>query len=394
MSGFLNSGIYRGSRRSESLDVVPDCPTNNCIFPKFDSLAVCSSCENHTQKMEKNCFTTETSWKPGSYGKNVTQCTFSLPSGPHINQSTYDDSTIAASADKMSYARRETPTILQVSVLNASASDLNTSAEAFRCSLSWCVKTYEAAVINGSFFESEIQSQEAWSFSRDYLSWVMNLSDRGEGNGSQFAVSPEASEVISNYLAPRFTFSNSRYVDMQDDGDSDWFRFWADTTSNFSAHAPPVANPWDTLQMVQAVGPYEMFSNIAKAITTYIRTDGNIQEPGISGIKANYGPAEPVTGTAWTSEIYIRIRWTWLTFLGSLLIFTFLFLILTIHQSSKYRIAAWKSEPLALMYHGPESNKEDGQYLESIEDMQKQSSKIKVRLRETDSGLRLSGTDA
>jgi hypothetical protein len=222
----------------------------------------------------------------------------------------------------------------------------------------------------------------------------MDLPGQNKSNGSQFAVWPGAFQAISNYLGPNFTFSNSRYITVQDDGDCDWFRFRADTTSNFSFHAPPVAGLWDTLQMVEAVGPHEMFSNIAKAITTYTRTYGNIQEPGLRGLSEYYGPAEPATGTAWTSEIYIRIRWPWLTFFGSLFIFTILFLIFTIHQSSKYRISAWKSEPLALMYHGLKSNKEDGQGLESIEDMQKQSSKIKVRLRETDSGLRLSGTDA
>jgi hypothetical protein len=68
MSGLLNYGIYRGFRRSESLDVVPTCPTNNCKFPRFDSLAVCSSCENHTRMIEKSCSTTKTSWKPGGYG--------------------------------------------------------------------------------------------------------------------------------------------------------------------------------------------------------------------------------------------------------------------------------------------------------------------------------------
>jgi hypothetical protein len=334
MSGLLNYGIYRGFRRSESLDVVPTCPTNRCTSPRFDSLAVCSSCESHTQMIEKDCFTTATSGKPESYGENVTQCTFSLPSGLRINQSTSDEPTIAASAETTIYGAKipDIPNILHVSVLNASASGLNTSAEAVPCSLSWCVKTYEASVVGSSLFENEVQSREAWS--RDAhgsLSWVMDLPSSNKSDRSQFAVSLDASQAISNYLGPKFTFSDSRYVTVQDSGDHDWFRFWADTMSNFSAHAPPVANLWDTLQMLETVGPHEMFSNIAKAITTYTRTYGITQEPGVLNIEEYYGHAEPATGTAWTSEIYIRIRWPWLTFLGSLLICTILFLILTIH---------------------------------------------------------------
>jgi hypothetical protein len=178
--------------------------------------------------------------------------------------------------------------------------------------------------------------------------------------------------------------------------DEDFFEFTPDTTSNFSFDASPAAILWDTLEMVNAVGSQEMFSNIAKAITTFIRTDGNTQEQAIEagGIIFDLGPMEPVAGTAWTSDVYIRIRWPWLMFLGFILLLTIIFLVLTIHQSSRYKVAAWKSEPLALMYHGLESNKEDDQCFDNVSDMQKHSTKVKVRLQETESGLRLAESDA
>jgi hypothetical protein len=198
MSGLLNYGIYRGFRRLESLDIVPTCPTNDCIFPRFDSLAVCSSCENRTHTIERSCFTTETSWKPKSYGKNVTQCTFSLPGGPQINQSTLNIPTIAASAET-AISGTEIPEILHVSVLSASASGFSPFAEALRCSLSWCVKMYEAAVVNGSLLEDEVQSHGTWSLGVHNLSWVMDLPGQNENNASHFAVWSYASLAISNY---------------------------------------------------------------------------------------------------------------------------------------------------------------------------------------------------
>jgi hypothetical protein len=344
--------------------------------------------------IEKSCFTTETSWKPKSYGKNVTYCTFSLPNGLRINQSLSDASTIAASVQLRERSSEE-PDVLHVSVLNASASDLNTSAEAVGCSLFWCVRTYEAAVVNGSLIEHEVESQRTWTVND--LSWNMSLPGQSESSASQFVVWRTPSLSIYNYLRQRFTFSNSRYVELQHQfPDEDSFQFSPDTTSNFSFDAPPAAILWDTLEMVNAVGSQEMFSNIAKAMTTFIRTDGNTQEQAIQadGIRYDLSPMEPVAGTAWTSEVYIRIRWPWLTFLSSILLLTILFLVLTIHQSSRYKVAAWKSEPLALIYHGLELNKEDDQCFNNVSDMQKHSTKVKVRLQETESGLRLAESDA
>ncbi|KZM24552.1 hypothetical protein ST47_g4323 [Ascochyta rabiei] len=394
LSGLLYSGIYLNSRRLGTLDVVPDCPTNDCRFPRFDSLAVCSSCEDHTQMIEKSCFTSKTSWKPKSYGKNVTYCNFSLPNGLRINQSLSDASTIAASVQPRDRSSEE-PDVINVSVLNASASDLNASAEAVESSLSWCVKTYEAAVVNDSLVEHEVQSQRTWTVSG--LSWNMSLPGHSKSSASQFTVWRTPSFSIYNYLRQRFTFSNSRYVEWLDRfADEDSFMFSADTTSNFSFDAPPAAILWDTLEMVNAVGSKEMFSNIAKAMTTFIRTDGNNQEQAIKSddIMFDLSPMEPVVGTAWTLEVYIRVRWPWLTFLGFILLLTIVFLVLTIHQSFKYKVAAWKSEPLALMYHGLESNKEDDQCFDNVGDMQKHSTKVKVRLQETESGLRLAESDA
>jgi hypothetical protein len=163
--------------------------------------------------IEKSCFTTETLLKSKSYGKNVTYCTFLLPNGLRINQSLSDASTIAASVQPRNQSSEE-PDIFHVSVLNASASDLNTSAEAVGCSLSWCVRTYEAAVINGSLVEHEVQSQRAWTVND--LRWIMSLPGQSKSSTSQFMVWRTASFSIYNYLRQRFTFSNSWYAQLQD----------------------------------------------------------------------------------------------------------------------------------------------------------------------------------
>jgi hypothetical protein len=194
----------------------------------------------------------------------------------------------------------------------------------------------------------------------------------------------------------KLTFSNSKYLKVQSTDADDWVRFWEDKTSNFTGDDfRTVSHLRDTIKMMQLLGYEEVFSNIAKALTTYVRNEGSndqreIWVPESQYVVANFGPIEPVNGTAYVSEVFIEIRWPWLIFLASLLLgCTILFLALTVHQSSKYRIAAWKSEPLALMYHGLDASKEDYQRLDRVRDMHKQGKRTRVQLQETELGLRL-----
>lgn len=323
MIGLLYSGMYRSSTESGQalIDVVPDCPTNDCTFPNFESLAVCSACVNIAQKMERSCLT-ETTSKPGSSYSNVTQCTYSLPNGLKINQTTLTDDTLAVSAMLKPvevYDRKGN--ILQTTVLNASTSAGNISADAHQCSLSWCVKTYEAKVVNGSLIEREIQSRADWDWLEntdlffELSQWAIDTSLQNGRNVSAFAVTRDASIKITNWMYYKFTFSNSKYLDVQSTEDEDWFRFWEDESGNFTADDfRTVSHLRDTIKTMQLIGYEEVFSNIAKALTTYIRTDGSTEHrttwaESSRDIVENLGPIEPVSGTVFIAEVYIQIRW-------------------------------------------------------------------------------------
>ncbi|KAJ8113758.1 hypothetical protein OPT61_g4181 [Boeremia exigua] len=408
MIGHLYSGMYHGStgsKRSE-LDVVPVCPTNDCAFPNFESLAVCSSCLNITQKMEQSCFTVN---------NNVTQCTFSLPNGLKANQSTRNPDTLAASAvlapiegDNNNYRVGKSlhsdsiGNILVTTILNASSNDGIISADAHQCSLSWCVKTYEAKVVNGSLEEREVQSRVNWDWlikkAVDARVFSMESSSQGGPNGPAFAVYEPASIKISNWLLYKFTFSNSKYlINIRTLEDQDLYWFMEDATSNFTGDARAVSHQRDTIKTMLLVGYEEVFSSVAKALTTYIRTDGltayEVAGSANDTLK-NLGPIPPVAGTAYITEIYIKIHWRWLIFLGAILASNTAFLILTIYKSSKYNVAAWKSEPLALLYHGLEaSREEEDRRLDSVRDMHQQGKRTRVQLQGTESGLKLGYAD-
>lgn len=146
------------------------------------------------------------------------------------------------------------------------------------------------------------------------------------------------------------------------------------------------------MMMMKAIGAQQMFSNIARAISTYIRTDGNDTEPGVSSNDFRPLPAEPVIGVASETKIQIRVRWPRSTLLGSAQLFTFVFLVMIILDSSRYEVNAWRSEPLSLLYHGIEPETDDVRILETVGQMHRQSAAVKVRLQETATRLRLTTT--
>lgn len=141
-------------------------------------------------------------------------------------------------------------------------------------------------------------------------------------------------------------------------------------------------------------GVAEVSTNLAKAITTYLRTLKISEQealPPFSSdrtVKYEINGAGPATGTSYSLEVYIEIRWAWMAFLGAVLVLTILLFVLVVAQSARHNVAVWKSSPLALMFHGPESSKHQPVDLQSIAEMERYAKTLEVRLADTGSGMR------
>ncbi|KAF1926013.1 uncharacterized protein M421DRAFT_397808 [Didymella exigua CBS 183.55] len=413
MAGSLYTGIHYGSMlpRQASLDLVPNFPTTDCDYPQFESLAVCSACQNQTQKVEKSCFTKTSLSPPPWFAPNIqtTQCNFSLENGLQLNKSgCIRDMTGKKRFQDESYLRLDTMTIsamldplepvsnasiANVTMLNASVSNDSISADATHRSLYWCVNEYKASVIDGELVEHQISSDGEWlSVFERATYWVQRPATQGNETGYSYWIDPESSSRIYYWLYPLFIASDSeslqfieKAIDWEGGGGKyeDDVRWDPDSSSNFSFGGPPVPHLRDLLSSIRNVGPEAVFANLAKSLTTYIRTDGATNHTD------DYSwPIDPVVGTAYLNEVYVRVRWLWLIFMGIMLIGTIVFFILTVYESFRQNVEAWKSEPLALMYHGVDRTEKE-QCLDSVEDMHEQSKEIRVCLQETGSGLRL-----
>jgi hypothetical protein len=166
MVGSICSAISGDSSQGwkASSDVVADCPTGNCTFPVFQTLAVCFECADISDFVKRSCF----EWRD-ELSSVLKTCRSELPNSLHINQTvlskerdpirterqTVAASTIVPLAKPMSYGLD----IARFTFMNGTSKENNISAvSASQCLLYWCVKTLEAGVVDGRLSEQELNS--------------------------------------------------------------------------------------------------------------------------------------------------------------------------------------------------------------------------------------------
>jgi hypothetical protein len=154
--GALYSGLFSTSAKSSGQfsDTMQFCPTGNCNFPVFQSLAVCSSCNSISYAVEKTCFT-QYLWT-GPERERVNACQFSVPNRSQTNQTLQavpgmdgeclEDHTIAVRSDlPLVKAALYGEFMLSVTILKGSIKrDGSTPVSASQCTLYCRINAYEA----------------------------------------------------------------------------------------------------------------------------------------------------------------------------------------------------------------------------------------------------------
>lgn len=108
---------------------------------------------------------------------------------------------------------------------------------------------------------------------------------------------------------------------------------------------------------------------LTNALTAVVRQHGD--SPAITQVK----------GTAYASRTCVRVRWPWLYLPAALLVFAAFFLAMTIWTTTRRQEVAWKSSPLALLFHGFNRNVADRySSVVSIEEMKEVAQSIDTRL--------------
>lgn len=355
MIGAMYEGMFfrAGSSSASTLEMTPSCPTGNCTFPVFQSLAVGSACENVTHLLKSSC---------GGQGR---YCEHSLPNGLKVNRTSEDTSPAMASsgylgpANAMLYGN----SFFNFSIINttdAFASNLTDGLTAMQCFLYWSMNTYNSTVRGGQLQETVHSTWHSnttlWTDNDGHdLDLTDGLSDSIKTDlhppsapNQNFTIGYISSQSLSQWLAAALTISNSlavRFDDLDEAG------FSPDTSSNDTASIP-ILQTIRNFQQTPSLST--LFGNTAKAITRNLRDQSWTAQtvPLDFPLLSDVSGVGDVNGTATSLEVYIAVKWIWMVFPCVLVLATIVFLGSTVVWTKVVGLPAWKASPLPFLFHG------------------------------------------
>lgn len=350
VSSLHQAAVYGGVLGNQFREI---CPTSNCTWKPYSTLAICSQCANITNFIRDK--------KADSLSTDERFYSMSLPNGLSLDYG--ERLNFSANLDPVGL-RNYGFSILNMTLLsqsNKSVEDRSTRKTplAVECSLYWCVNTYNSSVTssttNEAFVASSVNASKpefSWSNSiggAEYGSYLYKM--RGWDPNS----TPPSSDTIplTDDIAPqnlsdtsiRDTITSPFYVSKES---SEEMTAWMQSVFNQSNEVAINGFSNKRVGLTPGVLPLttDMFSSIASSLTAVIRAYPNNAYP-----ITNNGVAT-IYGSAWTNDTYVYIKWEWLILPISLVALTILFLAITIVQTKRNDMAIWKTSTLALLFHG------------------------------------------
>jgi len=351
----------------------PGCPTSNCTFEPFDTLAVCSSCVDAKPNLQFGCQTATGDWlpdvAPADVSPNVTSCGWffntpgaipQLMTGYWINQSQPQDALATrilpltdvlsnsplvpgGSINFKSIQNPITDFLLASTPSGIAGAYKNETPVVSECVLSWCVQTIEASFSFGNYSENitkEVQlntndADNAWSTHPNFYRPQYSLTlDDNHGSTGKTEYGLNNMTALMSHLAVMEWFPSCWYAR---DQDSLSFKSQWD-------HDPPLvypgsANPWGVTKNVS-----EVLSSLAKSLTNTIRITKNDDTQELS----------LVNGTSWKQETHVRLRWAWFSVPFFLLLFSLIFLVSVVTDTRRHdaKVGVWKTSALATLFNG------------------------------------------
>ena len=302
----MKSAIYRGIFDIEDpqTEISHTCSTGNCTWPTFASLAICSKCVDLSPLIKKECNETGC-YKPF------------LPAGPALSGS---GGQLNCSMTNISTSLHEiTASVVRFSCLVDRDTNHPDTISAAECSMWYCVRSYDFSVIDGKPSQKIISSwrndlAKPWQ-STDLLYNPPASLINPAIDPSSFRVERMAAEAMNSFMAEKLRGGGNI----------------ANNSSGFSS---------DIMQAIYTTKNLtRMIERLAMSMTNNVR-------------KQNSSESAPVLGTTWKDETYIRVRWRWFSFPIALVGLSFIFLTGAMLETSRRQVLVWKSNNLAILFHG------------------------------------------
>ena len=383
----------------------PYCPSGNCTWAPYQSLALCSQCVNVTSLIKPTPLGCERYVESCDFDGcdqhvDFSSCFFSLPNGLGLKASGRVKSAISGTLPPMMLDR------VGYAIANFSLLDITDSPWAVECSLYWCINTYTATVNDGRFSErlesswynatstlplASIPSENVLDNSIDFKPDVMKLYNTTPPTGGAKSHPNLNLSVDEMDFQPNGILSREDFLVSSTPQILNWLG-WLLSGNATSVDIPSTVvvglfhyghggHSLPENSNVFIAGVQDTFDQLAQSLTNWMRTSqGN-------AFDLSMGQA---VGVTWTSGTVLKVRWAWLTLPCVLLAGTLVFLCFTMIMTRKQQMGIWKSSSLALLFHGLEERSAEGiEDLGHVVGMEERAGRTWVQLVDEGQGARL-----
>ncbi|KAH7093062.1 hypothetical protein FB567DRAFT_433121 [Paraphoma chrysanthemicola] len=399
------------------VDFPLSCPSSNCTWPDYQTLGVCTKCVQTPELLDFSCIYTRVDWTSElnatveSY-PNATVCGYFLnsTSAEPVLMSGYmlDNSgkptgealimrTLPLLSNPLRYPlwghgslnfrhiRNPLMDVLISSAANASDVYANKAPVLHECVMAWCVKTIRSSYFIGTYKEEIVSTflnessgpfpwittlyPEEETFESTYIENVTiaapptkeNFSEWGWGINNDTMLQ---TLFILDRMFPAFTTVGNT---------SEEVLRWRTGHPTQVRTKKPVFNPWLLPNNIT-----HHMERLGEAMTNAIRSTSS---------------SEMVWGQAFDNEVYVSVRWGWLSLPLGLLLVSCVFLLATVIKSAieKDQVSIRKNSAIATLLYGfPEHYQKRLAKSNSTGTPREKAKNLKVRLSPT-GGWRASG---
>lgn len=363
MLSSFNSGLYNSYSTGQTTSLV--CPTANCTWPTYTSLAICSACNDVTSHLQRS---TQYGTNLGTLSSNtfVFSGDFTTYSLPHVNltnfntndgtslNSAYMTATIITKPQLTISFNNLTTLVTATQVLKAAegyeTGELtwdDTPVSATECALYFCANAYQSVVKKGILTEHIVASWAKRDFSsyRDikadddfdlYEKWNNYSLYAGMGDFSRSDLElfiPE--EDVKKHALPddaalrfklthRTVGSTTHYVNEQFLGPG---MRWPIGDLPYGAQTPAVQ------ALYQSENLSASFDKIAWSVSNWMRDISNVTQDG--------------TGEEWV--IHIHVEWPYMVLPLLTIVLGLLFSVSSIVETRRLHLDPWKTDMVATL---------------------------------------------
>lgn len=372
-------------------DVPISCPTSNCTWESYETLAVCSECVDVADLLEFDCRHAKLDWVKN--GTSDIPYEMGMMCGWFLNS---NESTLGANSTLMlgyevdpktnrtgeilttrtlplvtnitrrsifngsiNFKHIRNPITDFIAVTTAGKPDLESALRsvfqherprALECVLAFCVKKFESTYNDATY--TEVVKEHFINTTAGPRPWTTvpakNLSDPTEKSYVYYlqniTIDPHASDGHAN-SSSFFGVGNDTAADIITDFDdylpsfytrpknssSLWMKYATNQETPRLREDPP--NPWAAPTNVS-----QRLEDLAMTMTNRLRNWGN----------------DTTWGKTYSEETFIEVRWEWLTLPITVLVLTLVFLLSTMWRSSveSDRVGVWKNSSIATLLYG------------------------------------------